>query len=97
VARGEVVQAGVPLQLAISLGKPESIQALISAGADVNLAPLSSNIPPLSHVINQPIPALMPQFLTAGAKLDAVENHSITTLHVAAASIRQPQTLMFLR
>lgn len=90
---GGVNQAGVPLQLAISLGKPESIQALISAGADVNIAPASSNIPPLSHVINQPIPALVPLFLDAGAEVDAVDSHGNSALHYAAASLQQPQTL----
>jgi ankyrin repeat protein len=92
-AGGGVVQAGVPLQLAISLGKPESIQALISAAADVNLAPASSNIPPLSQVINQPIPALVPLFLEAGAEVGAVDSHGNAALHYAAASLQQPQTL----
>lgn len=89
-------QAGVPLQMATSWSSPESIRALILAGADVNIASGSGGLPPLSRVISSENAALASLFLEAGADVNAKNVRGNTALQAAAAALNQPQTVALL-
>lgn len=93
---GDIDQGGVPLQMAIRFGNPQSIQTLIEAGVDVNLASSSNGIPPLSQVLNSPNPALAPMFVEAGARIDTQDNRGNTALYYAVAILTEPQLAAYL-
>lgn len=81
-----------PIQIAIQLGTPEMLSALIEAGADVDTTGKNGDTP-LIWACNTLTLGMVQPLLAVGADVQATNNRRQTALHFATAGVTKPHYL----